>query len=224
MRRSLFARIYLLDMLNAVAETERTTTAEALLGMLSLAPMSGYAMRQLMEWSTGNFWQESYGQIYPTLRKLREQGLVELETAGGGGRDGTAAGSEAPAASGSRRGRESKVYRLTEAGRTRLHAWLRSASRPQVPRNELLLKIFFSGLVPVAVVREQVRSFCDTQTGLLARYAVIEERVRREGATDKRLPLWLMTLRYGQAESRAMVLWAEEALRMCEAMEAGQAI
>ena len=181
--------------------------------MLSLGPMSGYAMRQLMDWSTGNFWQESYGQIYPTLRKLLEQGMVELdrETKGGCGTRGGA-------------GRESKVYRLTESGRARLDEWLRSPSRPQVPRSELLLKIFFSGLVPVEVVRDQVRSFCERQEELLAHYAETEARLRREAATDKRLPLWLMTLKYGQAESRAMVEWAADAMEMCDAMEQGRAV
>lgn len=181
--------------------------------MLSLGPMSGYAMRQLMDWSTGNFWRESYGQIYPTLRKLLERGMVEF-AAGEGGECGARGGT----------GRESKAYRLTEAGRARLDTWLRSPSRPQVARNELLLKIFFSGLVPVEVVRGQVRAFCEVQEGLLAKYAAIEERLRREAATDKRLPLWLMTLRYGQAESGAMVGWAAEALRMCDAMDEGRAV
>ncbi len=200
-------------MKNLAINLGRTTTAEALLGMLSLGPMSGYAMRQLMDWSTGNFWQESYGQIYPTLRKLLEEGLVEFDAEeGGGGKKGVG------------RGRESKVYRLTDAGRGRLDAWLRSPSRPQVARNELLLKIFFSGLVPVEVVRGQVRSFCEAQERQLAEYAGIEIRLRGEAATDKRMPLWMMTLRYGQAESRAMVAWAAEALRMCDAMEEGRAV
>lgn len=195
----------------------RTTTAEALLGLLSLGPMSGYAMRQLMDWSTGNFWQESYGQIYPTLKRLGEEGLVELEasTDGEGGERTRREG---------RTGRESKVYRLTETGRARLDAWLRSPSRPQVARNELLLKIFFSGLVPVEVVRGQVRAFCEGQERDLALYAAIEARLRSEAANDKRMPLWLMTLRYGQVESRAMLSWAEEALGMCDAMDEGRAV
>lgn len=185
--------------------------------MLSLGPMSGYAMRQLMDWSTGNFWQESYGQIYPTLKRLGEEGFVELE-----GRADVEGGERTQGQG--RTGRESKVYRLTEAGQERLNAWLRSPSRPQVARNELLLKIFFSGLAPVEVVRGQVQAFCEGQERDLALYAAIEARLRREAATDKRLPLWLMTLKYGQAESRAMVSWAEEALGMCDAMDEGRAV
>ena len=64
--------IYLADISYAALseDVERTTTAEALLGMLSLGPMSGYEIRQPIEESIGNFWRESFGQIYPTLKRL----------------------------------------------------------------------------------------------------------------------------------------------------------
>ena len=40
-----------------------SATGKALLGLLSIAPMSGYDIRQLIPWSIGQFWSESYGQI-----------------------------------------------------------------------------------------------------------------------------------------------------------------
>jgi DNA-binding PadR family transcriptional regulator len=42
----------------------------AILGMLSIAPMSGYDIKKQVETSISNFWSESYGQIYPALRNL----------------------------------------------------------------------------------------------------------------------------------------------------------
>ena len=44
----------------------------ALLGMLSLQPMSGYDLKKFTEESTANFWQENYAQIYPILRQLTD--------------------------------------------------------------------------------------------------------------------------------------------------------
>ena len=177
------------------------------MGWLSVKPMSGYEMRRQIEGSTGNFWQESFGQIYPTLKRLLGEGMVEL----------------VKDVVGERR-TESKVYRLTVAGQERLEKWLESPSRPQVARNEMLLKIFFSGPVPVDVVRRQVRAFCERHELALQRYAGIEQTLRRDRGHDSRLPLWLMTLRFGQAESRAMVAWAEEALGMCDGIERERAV
>ena len=39
--------------------------------------MTGYGLRQAIAGSVGHFWQESFGQLYPTLRRLAQEGLVE---------------------------------------------------------------------------------------------------------------------------------------------------
>ncbi len=76
---------------------EKTSTVESLLGLLSLGPMSGYEMRQMMERSTANFWTESYGQIYPALKRMVKDGLATVEEQ-------------------SKDGRTKKVYKLTGEG------------------------------------------------------------------------------------------------------------
>ena len=105
--------------------------------MLSLCPMSGYELRKLIAESIGNFWAESYGQIYPTLKRLEEAELVR-------------------SAEGDRAG--SKVYSLTEAGSARLREWLGVAPKRQVPRSDLLLKLFFGYLSPAETVWAQVEA------------------------------------------------------------------
>src|SRR5438132_1157029 len=47
------------------------STPYAVLGMLSLAPMSGYDIRKESETSIGYFWSESYGQLSPAM--MQEQ-------------------------------------------------------------------------------------------------------------------------------------------------------
>ena len=196
----------------AADEVIRTTTAEAVLGWLTFGEMTGYEIRGYVEEATGNFWRESFGQIYPTLRRLRVEGLVELVEAGA-----VSARREA--------GRpESKRYRITATGRERLDRWLATPSREQVPRSELLLKIFFCPPEKIEVVRTQVRGFRTAQERDLARYDGIEAEMRRTRGHNPRLPLWLMTVRYGQAETRALLDWAEEAMRMCDAVEAGRPV
>jgi len=175
----------------------KTTTAEALLGMLSLCSMSGYELRQMIESSIGNFWSESYGQIYPTLKRLEQDGLVSV-------------------AEGERAG--SKVYSLTDGGHARLREWLGVMPRPQVERNELLLKLFFGNLQPVGQAREQVAERRRLEVADLARYDGIEREISQKHASNPALPFWLMTVRYGMAQTKALIGWCDETLAVLDGM------
>jgi DNA-binding PadR family transcriptional regulator len=99
------------------------------LGMLSLAPRSGYDIKQVVDRSTRFFWAASYGQIYPELRRLENEGLIEGEDAPSGGR--------------SRR-----VYRLTKAGGEALREWLFGSTVTIELRDESLLRLFFADFLP----------------------------------------------------------------------------
>src|ERR1017187_5257702 len=57
-----------------------SSSMEVLLGLLAIEPMSGYDLGQTIRGSVGFFWNESYGQIYPNLKKLADYGLVSCKT------------------------------------------------------------------------------------------------------------------------------------------------
>ena len=99
------------------------------LGMLSLGPRSGYDIKQVVDRSTRFFWAASYGQIYPELRRLEEERLIEGEDAPSGGR--------------SRR-----IYKLTKAGRDALRDWLFGSTVTIELRDESLLRLFFADSLP----------------------------------------------------------------------------
>src|SRR5215469_2423712 len=94
----------------------------ALLGILSMSPGSGYDVKKFMEQSTSYFWRESYGQIYPILKQLVEEGLATSHTEKQEGKP------------------ERYVYTLTERGKEELQRWLADPVEQSVERNELLLK------------------------------------------------------------------------------------
>ena len=174
-----------------LAKSAKTTTFEALLGILSMGPMTGYEIRQRIDLSIGNFWSESFGQIYPALNKLRLQGLVDVTEAGKKGR---------------------KVYSLTLAGRERLHEWLGMMPQPLKPRNEMLLKLFFGAEGDVEKARAQVLATRAQYTTDLERYAGLESMLKTNQARNPGLPYFLMTLNYGFIEARAIVAWADQTL------------
>lgn len=114
----------------AKAPASLTPTGRVILGMIAIGKQTGYDIKQLVDKSTRHFWAASYGQIYPELRRLEEQGLVVGRHEPSGARART-------------------VYQLTEAGRAALLGWLASGSALAYElRDEGMLKLFFSDLAP----------------------------------------------------------------------------
>lgn len=168
-------------------------TPYVILGMLALGPGSGYEIRERIAGSTGYFWQESYGQIYPALQRLKREGRVRSrpETRGR---------------------RASQRFEITARGRAALSAWLRRPPALQPERNELLLKVFFANLEPEAILAHiaaeeaRARANLDALNGLRAS---LSDRF----AKDPGLPAWLATVEYGAAVLAAAADWAAEQAR-----------
>jgi PadR family transcriptional regulator, regulatory protein AphA len=108
---------------------KQTAVTPVVLGLLSLGPRSGYDIKVTVDRSTRFFWAASYGQIYPELRRLEQEGLIEGEDASNGNR-----------------GR--RVYELTEAGRGALRDWLHGVNVTVELRDESLLRLFFADNLP----------------------------------------------------------------------------
>lgn len=75
----------------------------AILGLLMESPMHGYELRKRLTGLLGAFRAFSYGSLYPTLRRMQADGLIDE--------------ADAPHGVKVRRGR--RVYQLTEKGRVR---------------------------------------------------------------------------------------------------------
>lgn len=79
----------------------------AILGLLLESPMHGYELRKRLTGLLGAFRAFSYGSLYPALRRMQADGLIEEDAAPGIN----------SAATMLRRGK--RVYQLTTAGRSR---------------------------------------------------------------------------------------------------------
>ncbi len=198
---------YLIDMFNVPLASDcrvevpelsrrraRTTTVESLLVMLSLHSMSGYQLRLTVRRTIGNFWQESFGQIYPALRGMVAEGLV------------TCVAVEEPGQ------RASKVYALTEAGRARLREWLNLPCERQVMRDELLLKLFSGIDAPRGSLERHVGEYREKVLDDLQRYREVERRLPVAQKGNPALPYYQLTLRQGLATAEALLRWSDEAL------------
>lgn len=173
----------------------------AVLGTLSLGPMSGYDIKKTIEMSLSNFWRESYGQIYPILKDLVAEGLATSQT-------------EVPAV-----GPHRRVYTITPEGRAQLRRWLERPPEHNVGRIEILLKLFFGWQLPVEESHKKVEEYRQLQQDLLAHYDGIEERLKADQTDHPGLPYWLMTVSYGQHLTRALMAWCDESLATLEPLE-----
>jgi hypothetical protein len=91
-----------------------------------------------------------------------------------------------------------------------------------VPRNELLLKLFFGEQVSPRISREHVQVHLELHRKRLERYAGVAKSLRKECGEDPRMPFWLMTLSMGRHQSAAMVKWCRETLAELDGMERRQ--
>lgn len=172
----------------------KTTTVESLLGLLSLEPMSGYEMRKMMEKATSNFWAESFGQIYPALKSMLEDGLIEI----------------APSADDEGHPAK-KVYRITERGRQHLQAWLGAPVRHYPRRHELLLKLFFSFQAAPEQALAHIAAWRSDYQADLAKYQQITRDLPRMRAGHPGLPFFQLVVRYGLLEAEMVLRWCDEA-------------
>ena len=168
-------------------------TRYTVLGVLTLGPKSGYDIKKFIERSIANFWRESYGQIYPTLKQLDSEGLVSHKVQDQPGRP------------------DRIVYRITQKGRRELRNWLVQPIEIEIPRHELLLKLFFGTQVSIDANLEHVRQYrADVDTWLEQLNEGDRLLRAKYGDSDQGI-YWLLTVRQGILVEKALRQWCEEA-------------
>jgi DNA-binding PadR family transcriptional regulator len=159
-----------------------------ILGLLAIAPMTGYDLKRHFESTVGHFWAADKAQIYRTLAQLVTDGHAEVRTV---------AGSGAP---------DRQEHHLTAAGRAALGRWLGSPLERQVERDPFLARVFFGADLDddgLLALFHQRRAAAEEQ---LARF----ERMRAEaGTADRGARLRLATLDNGIAHLRTELAWLD---------------
>lgn len=121
----------------------------ALIGLLAEHPASGYDLARRFEEVLGTIWPAGHPQIYGELRKLREDGLIEVESEGPRGRT---------------------VYRPTRDGLDEARRWLTSADVDHTIRLESLLRSVFFWLMTPEELADHLDKEAAYFHGLAARY------------------------------------------------------
>jgi len=168
-------------------------TEFAILGLLAEEDRSGYDIKKEVEERLAHFWSESFGHIYPMLRRLRERGLVEQRVERQEGRP------------------DRKVYAITDEGRAALEAWFAEPPTPARPRNEVLLRIFLGRHADPAHLIRDIRGQREGFEQTLAQLRAVRARLDAEGTDHPDRVYWELTLNYGLKALEALVEWGQEA-------------
>jgi PadR family transcriptional regulator, regulatory protein AphA len=102
----------------------------AVLGFLSLRPLTGYDLKKYLDAGVGHFWTADQAQIYRSLSQLSDEGLVEVHVIAQDSRP------------------DRKEHHITPAGLAELDEWLRSPLEPRAIREPFLVKVFFASRLP----------------------------------------------------------------------------
>lgn len=167
------------------------TTSYAVLGILSIHPMSGYELAQAAERSIANFWPVSRSQVYSELARLEELGLIA----------GTDVAQE--------RVPDKRVFEITDDGDAAFAAWIGEPGyEPMRMRLGFCLKTFFGHHMPRETMIENLQRFRKENEERVAYLSRIVEMlgVLPEAAFTR------ATAELGLRIARTSAQWAEEVL------------
>lgn len=170
-----------------------------LLGLLR-EPATGYDLKNAFRERVGHFWSAELSQIYPTLKRLEERGLLRsrLEP--------------------SRKGPNRRVYTLTEEGRAEVSRWVGGDPAVGTERFAYLAQLYF--MDSIGDIR-QTRAFMTALRDHMARWLAQLEALEAEimtahGDAPERYGdagfHQFATLRMGIRSIGSKVAWCDETL------------
>ena len=133
----------------------------ALLGLLSIRPMTGYEILRHHARALEPWWETPRTQIYPKLRELHKRGLIEHEYVV----------------------QESKpnkrLYSLGRSGSEALASWLGSTINVPEMRHHMMMRLFLGNLLPAEQVSQLLTDYRDRMAARAGSFRQAKERFSR---------------------------------------------
>ena len=174
--------------------------------------MSGYELTQLFGASTRWVWSAPQSQIYPALKKMEENGLIEGEEQQRGTR------------------MTRTVYAITAAGMAELREWIGTPLPIPPSRDALEVQALYFDLVPAESAKRVLKEFIGEQEDALehaeahrARLLAKDTELLRERMSkrpvaehDRMAKLKAHVFAGHAAVARTRLAWAQEGLRLLD--------
>jgi PadR family transcriptional regulator, regulatory protein AphA len=168
----------------------------AILGFLRYGPQTGYDLKKVFDVSVRHFWPAQQSQIYQSLGKLTEEGLIECEVISQDDRP------------------NKKLFHITEDGRAELLRWLAAPIAGRPVRAQFLIQIFFAGCLSDSEILSLLEAKAAEIRGIIRHFETGETP---HPSHSKSMPkreqfFWYLTLDFGIDNARQSLSWLERAI------------
>jgi DNA-binding PadR family transcriptional regulator len=166
----------------------------AILGILNISPSSGYDIKKYSDKVLSGFWNENFGHIYPTLKMMLEDGMIEIFF---------------------KEQNEKKVrYGITEKGKQELETWLFEETMQQPVRSEFMLKLLFSSSQPRENVVRMLENYRELHEKNMEKYFGMLKDLEQgvQEISKERVRFIKAVLRSGIISSEGFIQWCNETI------------
>jgi PadR family transcriptional regulator, regulatory protein AphA len=171
------------------------TLEHAILGFLEREPMTGYDLKtRCFDAAAGHVWTADQAQVYRTLERLSERGLVRSRVLPQRGRP------------------DRRIYRITPRGREALLSWLRDPQDAAAVRDPFLVRVLMAADLNDKEIADLLASARDGyQIRLEALRADAAAGVPACAAADPRgAELYRLTLAAAMSVTRTVIDWIDD--------------
>lgn len=169
----------------------------AILGFLNYHPYTGYDLKKIFDNSVKHFWSADQSQIYRTLSRLTDQGMVSMEKV---------PQEDHP---------DRKVYHITDNGRESLRGWLVGPAPMEEPRSAALIQVFFAGMLSNDEILAKFEEYAEIMRAILAQYDAVPSMIgpfQKEISSPRENFFWMLTLENGLVSMKTNLEWAESVI------------
>lgn len=167
----------------------------AILGILNIAPSTGYDIKKYCDQVLSGFWNENFGHIYPTLKTMLAEDLIAVAN---------------------KEENERKVqYKITIKGKRELESWLMEETIQQPVRSEFMLKLLFSSDQPSEQVILMLENYKQLYELNLEKYLEMQKKLENgiQDISKERARFLSIVLRRGVLSSESVIRWCEETVK-----------
>lgn len=139
---------------------------DGILGLLHKGPMSGYEIKRFYRETIRHFWSVSDGQLYPTLKKMHEAGMIDKEVV-----------PQAAAA-------DKHIYSLAPKGEEYFTQWLKEkVTKFEEFKEPFIIKMFFFDMLGKDDIISHFKSQYDLNLEVLREFQEVMQ-LYTEGLTN----------------------------------------
>jgi DNA-binding PadR family transcriptional regulator len=157
-----------------------------ILGFLMFGEKSGYDIKQTMKKTTSNFFDASFGSIYPALTKLEKKGYVVINEV-------------------LEDSKKKNIYSISKAGKSIFLAWLQQPIEFSKTNSEYLVKIYFYSFISKEKAVDLIKDFIRDVNKAIGELTEIEEK------SKGKIDLYRSsTIYFGIEHYNFVIKWCEE--------------